>query len=108
MTKKNAIIVYQSSGMLKRRPVRVAADQASATIATPHTKMTAIAIATTAAKRRIAACISVTRAGGSRTRAAGRRQNSMNAMPPTQTMTASRWNAFRVAYSTVRTPSGAA
>ena len=81
--------------MLKASPARDAADQAMPTIAAPQTKITAIAIATTAMKRFIAACISVTRAGGSRTRAAGRRQNSMNAMPPIQTTTPSRWNAFR-------------
>jgi len=69
---------------------RAAADHAMPTIAAPHTNNTAIAIAATARNRLIAACISVTRAGGSRTRAAGRRQNSMNAMPPIQTTTPSR------------------
>jgi hypothetical protein len=97
MTKKTANITYQSSGMLKRSPARAAADHAIATIATPHTKSTAIAATTAAMNLRIAACISAIRAGGSRTRAAGRRQNSTNAMPPTQTMTASRWSAFSVA-----------
>jgi hypothetical protein len=71
-------------------PSRAAVDQASAIIATPETKITATAMPTTKRNRRIAACIKATRAGGSRTRAAGRRQNSVNAMPPTQTMTASR------------------
>ena len=42
MTKKVAIIVYQSSGMLKARPARAAADQAMPTIAAPHTNNTAI------------------------------------------------------------------
>ena len=82
--------------MLKARPARAAADQAMPIIAAPQTKSTATAIAATVeealASPHASAC---TRAGGSSTRAAGRRQNSMNAMPPTQTTTASRWNAFR-------------
>ena len=51
ITKKVAIIVYQSSGMLKASPARAAADQAMPTIAAPHTNSTAIAIAATARKR---------------------------------------------------------
>ena len=90
ITKKIAIIVYQSSGMLKARPARAAADQAMPTIAAPHAKITAAAIETTVMNRFIAACMRVTRVGGSRTRAAGRRQNSVNAMPPIQTTTPSR------------------
>src|SRR6185369_13532097 len=51
ITKKVAIIVYQSSGMLKARPARADADHAIPIIAAPHTSNAAIAIAATARKR---------------------------------------------------------
>ena len=60
------------------------------TIVAPVTKATAAAITTSDMKRPSAACISLTRAGGSSTAAAGRRQKRVNAMPPTQATTASR------------------
>ena len=90
--------------MLKARPARAAADAGDA----DHGRAArepATARRRSRRRRRSGASprASASRApAGSSTRPAGRRQNSVKAMPPIQATTASRWIAFRDAYSTTK------
>ncbi|MNW13074.1 hypothetical protein D3C71_2109230 [compost metagenome] len=65
----------------------------------PDSSTTSTVTSIAAKKRRSTACISGTRTEGSSVCTAGRRKKCENTMPPSQTMTASRWMYLRGANS---------
>ncbi len=86
--------------MLKPMPALTETRDAVAIIHTPLTRTRPAATSTMFRKRPSASRISATRSGGSSAAAAGRRQASAKNMPPTQTMTPSRWIDLSRAYPT--------